>query len=131
MSRSELQILRQSITDFNKELKPHIKQRKTEVRKNKVCQLLTPSHFIRYGRSKHVQNIIKTVDECRDSPEYGKVLPKSVAIQILDYLITSLVIINGLRSSNIINLRLRDFEKCRSIEGYEGHKIVSNDHYKT
>ena len=39
------------------------------------------------------------------------------------------MIINGLRS-NIMNLRLRDFEECRFIDGYEGHKIISNDHYK-
>ena len=62
MNQSELQILQQLITNLNKELNHHTNQRKTEVWKNKVCQFLTPSHFTRYGRSKHVQKIIKTAN---------------------------------------------------------------------
>ena len=52
-------------------------------------------------------------------------------MQIRDYLIANLAIANGLRSSNILNLRLRDFELCKSIEEYAGHKIITNDIYKT
>ena len=52
-------------------------------------------------------------------------------MQIRDYLIANLVIANGLRSSNILNLRLRDFGEGKSIEEYPGHKIITNDIYKT
>ena len=52
-------------------------------------------------------------------------------MQIRDYLIANLVIANGLRSSNIFNLRLRDFGEGKSIEEYPGHKIITNDIYKT
>lgn len=54
MSRSERQILEseKSIMDFNKDLHSQIKQRKTELWRSKAGQLLTPSHFIRYGRNK-------------------------------------------------------------------------------
>ena len=43
-----------------------LRQRKTEVRRNKLRHLLKPAHFIRYGRSKHVQNIITTIKKYRN-----------------------------------------------------------------
>ena len=108
-----------------------LRQRKTEVRRNKLRHLLKPAHFIRYGRSKHVQNIITTIKKYRNDAKSVRKITKSFAMQIRDYLIANLVIANGLRSSNILNLRLRDFEECKSIEEYPGHKIITNDIYKT
>ena len=60
MSRNELSHLEKAVEDLNKELHPHIKQRKIDIRRNKVCHLLTPDHFIRYGCIKLVQNVITT-----------------------------------------------------------------------
>ena len=108
-----------------------LRQRKTEVRRNKLRHLLKPAHFIRYGRSKHVQNIITTIKKYQNDGKSVRKITKPFAMQIRDYLIANLVIANGLRSSNILNLRLRDFEECKSIEEYPGHKIITNDIYKT
>ena len=92
---------------------------------------MKPAHFIKYGRRKHVQNIIATIKKYRNDARSVRKIRKSFALQIRDYLIANLVIANGLRSSNILNLRLRDFEECKSIEEYPGHKIITNDIYKT
>ena len=93
--------------------------------------MLKLAHFIKYGRRKHVQNIIATIKIYRNDARSVRKIRKSFAMQIRDYLIANLAIANGLRSSNILNLRLRDFELCKSIEEYPGHKIITNDIYKT
>ena len=42
-----------------------------------------------------------------------------------------MVIGNGLRSSNIIESKMRDYNKHKVVAGYKGHKVLSNDTYKT
>ena len=54
-----------------------------------------------------------------------------MTIQFRDYLITSLVIGDGLRASNVTQLRLKDFEEYKMVKDYAGHKVISNDNYKT
>ena len=107
-----------------------LRQRKTEVRRNKLWHLLKPAHFIKYGCSKHVQNIA-AIKKYRSDARSVRKIRKSFAMQIRDNFIANLVIANGLRSSNILNLRIRYFEECKSIEEYPGHKIITNDIYKT
>jgi len=46
------------------------------------------------------------------------------AVDFRNYLITSLVIGNGLRSSNIIELRLSDFLLFSVAENYPGIKLL-------
>ena len=58
-------------------------------------------------------------------------ITKSFAMQIIDYIIANWAIADGLCSSIILNLRLRDFEEWKSIEEYPGHKVITNDVYKT
>ena len=43
----------------------------------------------------------------------------------------SICIINGLRSSNLINLEIKDVERYTLNDDYRGHKILVNDRYKT
>ena len=132
MSRMQLQVLEQAIGDFNKELNPLIKQRKVTIRGDKLKQLLLPSHFIKYGRSKAVQALLKVFSEFRTSPKSCKQkLTRKFAIQFRDYLLTNMVIGNGLRASNVMELRLVDFAEHKVVSGYEGHKVLSNDRYKT
>ena len=92
---------------------------------------MKPARFIKYGRRKHVQNIIAAIKKYRNDARSVRKIRKSFAMQITDYLIANLAIANGLHSSNILNLRLRYFELCKSIEEYPGHKIITNDIYKT
>ena len=128
MSRMQLSSLAQSIKDFNKQLNPYIKQRKVELRKTKAKQLLRPAHFISYGESSYVQGIIRQV---KNGANKRSKFTRSFAIQYRDYLIASLVIGNGLRASNIMELTMKDFDNCITVKGYEGHKVLSNNKYKT
>ena len=125
MSRSQMTVLNQAIEDFNKELNPLIKQRKVEVRQMKRENLLFADHFIRYGRSSFIQKMIKMVSNSR------KGFTKKFAINFRDYLITSLVINNGLRASNVIELTLKDVKEASVVTGYEGHRVLTNQKYKT
>ena len=126
MSRQILHLLDYCISDFNKELNPFIKQRKVDVRQHKVRYLLLPSHFIDYGRSRHVQKLVNVANK-----EKKEHFSKSFAIQFRDYLITTMTITNGLRASNIINLSLKDILEAKTVKGYEGHKVITNSNYKT
>lgn len=126
MNRRQIKMLEETVQDFNKDLNHHIKQRKVEVRQHKRNNLLTASHFINFGKSKFVQNLIQTANDlsvCKFTSGF--------AIDFRNYLIASLVIGNGLRSSNIIELGLNDFKHYTTAEDYPGHKIVVNDCYKT
>ncbi|XP_057297196.1 uncharacterized protein LOC130626107 isoform X2 [Hydractinia symbiolongicarpus] len=127
MSRVQLQILSDTIKDFNKQLNPFIKQRKVQVRRLKVKHLLHPQHFINFGQSEYVQTLISKAENRDKHCQYTK----RFAQNFRDYLIASLVIGNGLRASNIMNLRLNDFENFQVVKGYEGHKVLTNDNYKT
>ena len=86
--------------------------------------MLLPRHFIKYGRSKHVQKLITLTKSKR-------FITKGKAIQFRDHLITTLVIQNGLRPSNITDITVKDIEEATVVQGYEGHKVVTNSNYKT
>ena len=66
-----------------------LRQRKTEIRRNKLRHLLKPAHFIKYGRSKHVQNIIATIKQYRNDAKPVSKITKSFAMKIRDYLIAN------------------------------------------
>lgn len=112
--------------DFNKELNPLIKQRKVEVRENKRKNLLTADHFIRYGRSAYHQKLLNA--HLKPS---SQTFTKQFAINFRDYLISAMVIGNGLRASNIIELTVEDLYNVSKSDEYEGHKIITNKRYKT
>ena len=132
MSRIQLSYLEDTISDFNKELNPLIKQRKIDVRREKVRNLLTPTHFINYGRSSCIQGLLEVYNRFKKAPKSTATkLTRKFATQFRDYIITSMCIGNGLRASNIMHLRLRDFNEFKTIADYPGHKIVTNSTYKT
>ena len=124
MTRSQLTVLSQAIEDFNKELNPLIKQRQVEVRQMKRENLLFADHFIRYCRSPFIQKMIKVVSNSQE--DFTK-----FAINFRDYLTTTLVINNGLRASYIIELTLKDVKEGIVVTSYEGHKVLTNQKYKT
>ena len=95
--RAPIQFLEQSVNHFNNDLHPLIQQGKVEVREIKRRNLLTALHFINFGQSKFVQDLIK-----RYQSNKPVLFSTSFAVDFLNYLITCLVIGNGLRASNII-----------------------------
>ena len=130
MNRIQIQTLEQTMSDFNKDLYPLIQQRKVEVRKNKRKNLLTAFHFINFGQSKFVQDLISKYKSFSRTTSCCK-FTHGFAVDFRNYLVASLVIGNGLRASNVIALRLSDFCGSSKVADYPGHNIVVNDSYKT
>ena len=106
MNTLQLHLLEESVTDYNKNLNPFIKQRKVEIRKENLKHLLTPLHFIKFGRSDYTQKMIKKCNEYQKAKQ-KKSPTKAFCIQFRNYLITSLTIDNGLRSPNVTELKVR------------------------
>ena len=127
MTIVQLNLLECSIKDLNDDLTKLIRQRKVEVRQQKIKTLLTHKSFIKYGRSKHVQSLIKFYQTFQD----GCLITSSMITDFRDYLMATLCIGNGLRPSNLMNLRICDIENVSDAEGYVGHKVFTNDMYKT
>lgn len=118
-------MLEEAVSDFNKDLNPLIKQRKVEVRHYKRNNLMTVNHFLKFGKSDFVQNLISHCSSNQGPFSIG------YSIDFRNYLIASLVIGNGLRASNIMELTIKDITDFTIVEGYEGHKVIVNDNYKT
>ena len=70
-------------------------------------------HFIMYGQSPLIQKMIKMVSNSQ------KGLTKKFAINFRDYLVTRLVINNGLRAANIIALTLKDVKEASATKAVE------------
>ena len=126
MSRATMSSLLEYVDEWNADFTEHIAQRKTDLRKIKVKRLMTPSHMIKYGRSNHVRSISTYFQSKR-----GQKLTVRYAQQIRDYLISNMCFMNGLRSSNILELRVKDVEDAKPAEGYPGYMSFINSHYKT
>ena len=85
-----------------------------DVRRNKFHHLLKPVHFIKYGQSQFVQNLIKSATELQSN--IRKKVIQRFAKQLRDYLITSITIVNDLCPSNVMELRTNDINNCQDIE---------------
>ena len=115
MSRTHLKLLQDCVNDFNKEFNPFIKQRKVTVRFEKVRHLLYPAHFIKHGRSKVIQDLLNSFHQFESAApiQVSKTITRTFAIQFRDYLITSLVIANGLDHQTLYSHVLRTFRNIR------------------
>ena len=91
----------------------------------KEKNLVFADHFIRYGQSPFIQKMVKMVSNSQNG------FTKKFAINFRDYVITRLIINNGLRASNIIELTLKDVKEASTVTGYEGHRVLTNQKYKT
>ena len=126
MSRACMSSLLEYVEEWNGDLTDPISQRKTDLRKLKLKRLMTPSHMIRYGRSKHVQNLNKQmlqIDKTKITTRFAQ--------QGRDSILSNLCIMNGLRASNIIELRCEDIDEAKPAEGYPGYTSFTNAQYKT
>lgn len=131
-SRDNLKQLEKALDDNNKKLHPKINQRKVDIRRFKAKTLLAPAHFVKYGSSEFVQNLLNNFIDYKKNPDgFLKFVGKPLATQFRDYIITTLCIFNGLRPSNIIELRIKDFHEYSVNNDYPGNKIISNSKYKT
>ena len=115
--------------EYIKELNEHftdlIAQRKTDITQIKKKRLMTPSHMIKYGRSENVQTLVEQIEQ------ENKKLTIRFCQNIRDCLITNICIMNGLRSSNIIELRVTDIHDAEIADEYPGYMTFTNSKYKT
>ena len=111
MTRENLRTLSECIDEWNSDFTDHIAQRKTDVRRIKLQRLMTPAHMIKYGRSSYVRSIVENISKGMKH--------------------IKLTIMNGLRSSNIIELRVADVEEAEKSEEYPGYMVFRNSLYKT
>ena len=125
ISRATLTSLLEYVEEWNSDLTPYIAQRKTDLRKIKLKRLMMPKHMIRYGRSNYVQSIVKKLNS---TPEK---YTTRFAQQVRDVIICQMCIMNGLRASNIIELRLQDVDDAQPAEGFPGYMSLTNSQYKT
>lgn len=89
--------------------------------------MFTHKDFIKYGRSNHVQHLIKFYKTFKS----GNLVMSGLTTDFRDYLISTICIGNGLRPSNIMNIRLCDVRQASRAEGYKGHRVLINNTYKT
>ena len=130
LNRDDINKLSEYIEEWNLDFTKHIAQRKTDLRKIKLKRLMTPSHMIKYGRSSYVQGIVGRINRQSTDQESGKPT-KRFAQQVRDYLIAHTCIMNGLRSSNIIELRVQDVIDATTNADYPGYNVFVNSTYKT
>ena len=131
LKRDDLNNLKDYMEEWNSDLTKPIAQRKTDIRKTKLKRLMTPSHMIKYGRSLHVQGMMKCLNKKMNNQENKLKPTKRFSQQVRDYLIANICIMNGLRASNIRELRIRDvFDASTNLE-YPGYKVFVNSTYKT
>ena len=125
VSLDAIQRLQLSINDWNEQLAPYIAKRKVEIRAMKTINLITPDHLFSYGRSAFIQQLVR----CMLNPPAK--ITRQLAINARDHVMVSICIMNGLRSSNLINLEIKDVKNYTLNDDYPGHKILINDMYKT
>ena len=125
-ARADLTKLKEYIDEWNTDFTQPIAQRKTDLRRIKKKRLMTPSHMISYGRSSFVRSLTKKLNGRKK-----EVFTTRFCQQVRDYIIVNLCIMNGLRSSNIIELRVEDVMEATSAEGNPGYTSMINSKYKT
>ena len=133
ISRDQVQRLLDSIDDWNDELKKMVSKRKVKLRGFKLKHLMTAKHMIGFGRSNHVQTLIRNLKclENTQNSSKSQIVNRKFALQVRNYLMCYTSIMNGLRASNLIELTLKDVENYSTNKEYPGQIIIRNDTYKT
>ena len=86
---------------------------------------MTPRHMIKYGRSSYVKWLTSQLNLI--SKKKVKIT-KRFALNVRDYLIVKLCIINGMRASNIIYLKVNVLEATKSVEHHDDMVFVNSTH---
>lgn len=102
-----------------------IARRKTDIRRIKKKRLMTPSHFIKSGRSNHVKVLVKQLDD-------KNVANPTIRLcqNVQNYLICSVCIMNALRVSNIKEQRVEDVNKAEGSNDCPGYFTFTNSRNK-
>ena len=91
---------------------------------------MTARHFLTFGKSDHVQGLQKVLADIHSGLSLLP-LSSTTVTSIRNYLVTLLVIQNGLRPSNLIPLTVKDVKNASLSADYSGMRVICNDKYKT
>ena len=100
-----------------------------EIREKKAENILTPEETINYGKSVHVQQLVRKLKALKSNNKLS--ISKRMAIDTRDFLMFMISIGNGLRSSNVLNLTIFDFNRAIEDPDFKGAKILQNKIYNT
>ena len=115
--------------EFKKQLKDLKSTRDMEVREKKAENILTPEETINYRKSVHVQQLGRKLKALKSNKKQS--ISKRMAIDTRDFLMFMISIGNGLRSSNLLNLTIFDFNRAIEDPDFKRAKILQNKIYKT
>ena len=105
------------------------KERMQRLKEFKSSILINSQNFKDYGCSEHVIELCKFIKELENDRKVF--VPLTKAIDVRDYLMMILCFTNCLRSSNLMNVMVYDFENAKKHEEIQGSYTFSNTKYKT
>lgn len=91
--------------------------------------LISTNEFQQYGCSDHVIHVCKQLQEVMDDPE--TFISFHEAIDIRNYLMLNICIVNCLRASNLINMTIHDFQQAKKDNEIQGAYRFYINKYKT
>ena len=118
--------LQEYVEEWSTDFTDMVAQRKTNIKRIKKMRQMTPSYMIKYERPGHVKTITKQLE----NKNTGKPTIRFCQ-NVRDYLISKIYVMNGLRSSNIIELRVEDVNDAEESVTYPGYFTFTNSSYKT
>ena len=121
--------LRRTSNSCKKNLKKLCEERTQEIKRFKSSVLISTNEFQQYGCSDHVIHVCKQLQEVLDDPE--TFISFHEAIDIRNYLMLNICIVNCLRASNLINMTIHDFQQAKKDNEIQGAYRFYNNKYKT
>ena len=121
MTRSQMTSLQEYVEEWSTDFTDMVAQRKTNIKRIKKMRQMTPSYMIKYGRPGHVKTITKQLE----NKNAGKPTIRFCQ-NVRAYLISKIYVMNGLRSSNIIEPRVEDVNDAEESVTYPGYFTFTN-----
>ena len=94
-----------------------------------MTALISTNELQEYGCSDHITSVCKQLQEILDNPETFILFHE--ALDIRNYLVVNICIVNCLRASNLINMTIHDFRQAKRDNKIQGAYRSYNNKYKT
>ena len=130
MRNERFAIFKSNSGEIVKQLNRAITERKVQYREMKSRNVLTKEQLKCWGKSTWVKNITNTLKQLHEDHESVYVTPL-LATSIRDHIMFLLTLTSGLRSSNLMELTIKDLIAVTDDEHIVDHKLMANEKYKT
>ena len=129
LTPEQLKNLRFTSDTCKKKLKRLCEECTQIIKSFKKSVLISVSEFQQYGSSKHVILVCQKFKEIVDDPDTFTTFQD--AINMRKYLMVTICIVNCLRTSNLMNMTIFDFQQAKSDAEINGAYRFYNNKYKT